>query len=298
MSERQSRHEIRTPRCGTEAVSETVAKHLELNLQQFDLTARRAMIERTGGSTRSGSNERTGGSVTVTVYFHIISKGLAIQDGNVPDAMIQAQIDELNKAYSGAHSSGATNTPFRFVLAGTDRTVDASWFTMEKGSKAEVAAKTKLRKAGAANLNIYTANPQQDLGWSTYPWDYSKKGLNDGVVVRFTTLPGGTENHYNEGRSIVHETGHWLGLYHTFQGGCTYPNDYATDTPAEASASFACPTGQDSCAGEEFPGLDPIDNFMDYTDDSCMVRFSAEQSKRMDAMSLKYRTIVSSNSFH
>jgi Pregnancy-associated plasma protein-A len=301
LNEHLADSETRVPRCGTKPVSETVAETVEIGLQQFDFSARLAKVEHTGGSTRPGSVERTPGSAPIRVYFHVISKGSDTQDGNVSDSMIQAQIEELNKAYGGLYSSGAAKTPFRFELAGSDRTVNAQWFGMEKDSKEEASAKAKLRNGGAATLNIYTANPQNDLGWSSYPWDYSKSAsskLNDGVVVRFTTLPGGTEKHYNQGRSVVHETGHWLGLYHTFQGGCSYPNDYASDTPAEASPSFGCSTGQDSCKGDEFPGLDPIDNFMDYTDDSCMVRFSEEQSKRMDGMTLKYRSGSSSTSLH
>lgn len=260
-------------RCGTRHVDEIEAKEIQRALERFR-------------ATRKGATGRDPGSVTIPVWVHVINQGTGIENGDVPDSQITGQINVLNNSYGGA--TGGVDTPFRFTLAGTTRTTNASWFAMTPGSQAEQEAKAALRAGGAETLNLYTANPEGGiLGWATFPWDYTGDPTNDGVVILYASVPGGSAEPYNEGDTGTHEVGHWLGLFHTFQFSCSLRNDRVMDTPAERSAAFGCPIGRDSCP--ILPGLDPVQNFMDYTDDSCMIEFTSGQSSRMDDLHLQYR---------
>ncbi len=246
------------------------------NLTPEQLAVEEARFE----AARAGkvSAFRAIGSVTIPVWFHVINKGTGVSNGDITATMITNQMNVLNSAYS--------QTPFKFTLAGTTRTTNSTWYTAGHGSSAESQMKNALRRGGPGTLNFYTNSPGGGLlGWATFPSSYSSQPKMDGVVVLNTSLPGGTAAPYNEGDTGTHEVGHWLGLYHTFQGGCT-GGDSVSDTPAESSAAYGCPTGRDTCTTT---GLDPITNFMDYTDDSCMNRFSAGQSARMDSQHATYR---------
>jgi hypothetical protein len=250
------------PKCGTRVPSETEVQQVE-----DDVKAK--------GKPPAGGG---GGGTTIQVAFHVINAGTSFSAGNVPDSMINSQIAVLN---------GAFGPSFNFVLASVDRTTNSSWFNMGYNSTAEKAAKAALRTGGANTLNIYTANLGSDLlGWATFPQDYASNPTMDGVVLLYSTLPGGGLEPYDEGDTGTHEAGHWLGLYHTFQGGCM-KGDLVADTAPEKSAAFYCPIGRDSC--KNAPGVDPIHNFMDYTEDACMFEFTAGQGDRMRTMYASYR---------
>ena len=228
------------------------------------------------------------GSVTIPTYVHVITaNGLTAGEQSARTRQVERQINVLNRAYGGRSASDAANTPFQFSLQQTNFVVNSDWATMGYGSAAERAAKSALRVGGANALNLYAANIGDDLlGWATFPQSYSSSPKQDGVVILLDSMPGGSADPYNLGDTGTHEVGHWLGLYHTFQGGCQKKNDLVDDTPAEKSAAFGCPDRRDSC---RTAGVDPIDNFMDYTDDMCMDRFTDGQADRMSAMWTTYR---------
>jgi hypothetical protein len=217
-------------------------------------------------------------SWNIPIRWHVVRSGTARSQGNIPDSMITSQISVLNAAYAG--------TGFQFYLAGTDRTTNSTWYTKCYGSS-ESKMKQALAIDPAHNLNIYSCAPSGGiLGYAVFPNSYAESSYWHGVVLMAESLPGGTASPYNLGDTATHEIGHYLGLYHTFQGGCASPGDSVSDTPAEASAAYGCPTGRDTCTST---GADPIKNFMDYTDDSCMNTFSAGQKARMQQMVSTYR---------
>jgi hypothetical protein len=260
-------------RCGTAALEGPEMNRIEREIRE--------RLSELGVSAMS-----TPGSVGIPVYFHVIRKGTGIANGDIPDSQINAQLDVLNDSYSGA--TGGVPTPFYFYLAATDRTTNTGWYTAGPGSTAERQMKQALRQGGANALNIYSSNPGGGLlGWATFPSSYSRRPWDDGVVILYSSVPGGSAAPYNEGDTATHEVGHWLGLYHTFQGGCNGQGDYVADTPAERSAAYGCPAGRNSCANK--PGNDPITNFMDYTDDACMFQFTTGQDSRMDGQYITYR---------
>jgi hypothetical protein len=256
--------------CGTRPLS------LE-EKQRADETTRQRIVER-------GAASRAAGSVNIPVWVHVVNQGGGLSNGDIPSTMISAQVAVLNDSFAGR--TGGANTPFRFTLAGVTRRTDAALFNNCQDS-AWRAALTSVRKGGAETLNIYTCKPASLFGWATFPSNYSWYPKSDGVYLHYGTLPGSTWVPFNTGDTGVHEAGHWLGLYHTFEGGCSARNDQVADTPAEKQAHWGCPSGLDSCP--QRAGLDPITNFMAYTDDSCMYEFTAGQSGRMDTQHGAYR---------
>jgi len=201
--------------------------------------------------------------------------------GDVPQSQIDAQIDVLNDTFAGTESSAAADTDFTFTLAGVDRFYNNTWHKDGASSK----YRSQTRQGGANALNIWLVNFRY-LGIAQFPWDYAKNPKTDGIRVHFGSLPGGPIQNYNLGETATHEAGHWLGLYHTFQGGCTELNDEVADTAAQSTSTNGCPEGRDSCS---LPGLDPIHNYMDYSYDTCYNQFTTGQSTRMDDMWAAYR---------
>jgi Pregnancy-associated plasma protein-A len=217
-----------------------------------------------GVQSVSGSSSLT--AVRVPVHVHVMRS--ASGAGNVTNRQISRQIAVLNSSFS--------ETAYNFDLVSTQRYNNTTWHRDNQSAR----YRTLTRKGGANAMNIWFVN-FTFLGIATFPWDYAKHPGIDGIRVHFDSVPGGSITNFNLGETATHEAGHWLGLYHTFQGGCTELNDEVDDTPAQSSPTSGCPEGRDSCS---LPGLDPIHNYMDYSFDSCYTEFTPGQSERADEM--------------
>ncbi|PPQ73916.1 hypothetical protein CVT24_012781 [Panaeolus cyanescens] len=230
---------------------------------------------------------------TINVYFHVIAEGNDLKSGMISDAVINQQIDVMNHDFQ---NSGLT-----FRLVDIDRTINSVWFSdVDSRNQAESDMMAALRKGGEGDLNIYTvgfvnSNTQGLLGYATFPWDYLTESARDGVVIRFVALPNILPTAGLTGKTATHEVGHWTGLLHTFETSTnTYycdrlVGDKVDDTPVENGPAQGCPKGRDSCPND--PGLDPIENFMDYSDDYCMTHFTPCQVTRLRSNMDQYRNV-------
>lgn len=228
------------------------------------------------------------GSVHIPTVFHVISDHpLSAAEHTRMTTMIAAQMTVLNDSFAGRTAPDAADSPFRFDLVKTTWTVNAQWYVVTPG-KAERDMKKALYEGDSRTLNVYVANIGAGLlGWAYFPKGYNNgRDYVDGVVMLDESMPGGTAGKYSLGDTLTHEVGHWMMLEHTFAHGCGASGDWVEDTPKEANPQFNCPVGADSCAAA---GLDPIRNFMDYTQDSCMMMFTPGQVERMNDAWIAFR---------
>lgn len=227
---------------------------------------------------RQGTEHRDR-TLEIPVVFHVARDG---DRYDVADRWIDRQMEVLDDAYSG-HG-------YRFRLASIRR-YDNRRFA-RRCARPRVERRFKRRNAvdPARTLNVYTCRPARELlGWAYLPGDFPERHPMHGVVIHHGTLPGGGAAPFDEGDTLTHEVGHYLGLFHTFAGRCR-DRDRVADTPAERRPGYGCPVGRDSCPNA--PGLDPIHNYMDYGDDSCIDEFTVGQENRMDDQVARFRTAL------
>lgn len=201
------------------------------------------------------------GYISVPIWIHVI----AMDDGtgDIPDSMIQKQLDVLSSDYA--------STGIHFNLQGITHSTTNDDRIYMLGP--DTALKSELRRGGKETLNVYIAGlPEAFLGWSTMPQDYRSDPLNDGVMISNCALPlmsnsdqqllldcPSVQHAFNGGTTLSHETGHWLGLWHSFQSGCSFPNDFVVDTAPQKDEASGCPASMDSLFCKEADFGDALD---------------------------------------
>jgi len=231
------------------------------------------------------------GVVRIPTYVHVIKgthRGERVPAG---PKRVRKVLSIMNNAMGGKQSRFSKSARYRFTLKDIDYRKRDGWHHAFFNGPRDKRMKRALHRGNARTLNLYIngggPRNQPVLGWSRFPWQYRGTPNLDGVSVNFAALPGGKASGYNRGDTAVHEVGHWLGLFHTFEGGCRGDGDLVPDTPDEGEPSYFCQTTRDTCKAD--PRLDPVRNFMDYSLDSCMNRFSKGQVRRMDVAYKKWR---------
>jgi hypothetical protein len=258
-------------------------------------------------------NMRTEGLVTIPVVFHVVGKNQAI----ATDAQLLAQLDTINRDYSGTNGS-ASKVPsyfqalfgqsgIQFSLAqrtpGNEPTTGIVRYNTTRNSFTDSNENIKHTSQGGADawdpasyLNVWVCDlGTQILGYSTFP---GNTPFNEqGVVVHYMSLPGSSNSDFNRGKTLTHEIGHYFNLYHIWgddNGSCS-GTDRVEDTPNQADANRTFRTGivTDNCTPVS-PGI-MYQNYMDYSPDANLIMFTKLQVTRMEAAFTTYRSSLASS---
>ncbi len=280
--------------CGTELLYQQMLK------DDPSLAAKREAYSNEARAAAKNPSRRAA-KYTIPVVFHVIHTG---GSENISREQILDQMRVLNQDYNflnpnrskirSQFTAVAADCQIEFKLANIDpagKCTDGinrvySPFGVEV-DQANAKVKSLVRWDYTKYLNIWvvtsigSSGQGITLGYAVFP--FATSALVDGIVMRHdrvgtigTAVPG------DSGRTLTHEVGHWLGLFHTFQGGCN-SQDNCDDTPPVASTftNANCPANGNSCATDN-PNLpDQWENYMDYSDGGCMAMFTLQQKAIM-----------------
>jgi len=214
-------------------------------------------------------------------FVHVVQNGKTISQ-----EQRDAQIEILNNTFRSA------NIQFKQSLV--TNIYEDKFKNLEPNSRLEQELKRRFGKNPDNFLNFYTSSLRSGLlGWATFPFDKQRRKFMDGVIMWSETLPMGSGHPYNKGMTASHEVGHWLGLYHTFQGGCNGVGDDICDTVAHAKPNYGKPEPNrryNACSPNEF---DPVHNIMNYVDDDWMKELTQMQIERVKRNMKTYRNSFS-----
>lgn len=237
--------------------------------------------------------------ITIPVVIHVLYNA---PGENISDDQIRSQIEVLNKDFGKLNTDinlvpqpfapHAADTRIQFALAKADpegrattgivrkKTAQTSWKQDDK-MKYNISGGDDAWDSHSY-LNIWVCNLNRSLlGYSTFPGAAPDK---DGVVIRTDVFGNININSavYNKGRTTTHEVGHWLNLKHLW-GDSNCGDDNVDDTPQQRTYNSGCSSfpqvNPDGCNPD--PNGDMFMNFMDFSDDACILMFTWGQKQRM-----------------
>lgn len=259
---------------------------------------------------QSRTRSQNGTIITIPVVVHVIHSGQNVGVApNISDAQVQSQLTVMTNDFRRLINTPGYNTnavgadtEIQFVLAKQDPSgnptngIDRVNLCQDTFTKTECDTKVKPTTIWDPTqyLNMWSVSFTDTtlLGYAQFPNASGLQGLNasggsantDGVVANYSTFGCAAYNDgsfilvapYNQGRTMTHEVGHWLGLRHIWgDGSCA--TDYCADTPIHHTSNGGCPVVQ-NCSNN---GNEMVQNYMDYTSDLCMNIFTADQKTRI-----------------
>lgn len=292
-------------RCGTDILLQ----------EEMSTPEGRQRIDNFNSQIRNWVQHNSGRTATATYVIPTVVHVIQESATDYPsDACILNQIDVLNEDFSASNPDTALvpsefkpiigNTDVEFCLASVDpqgnpstgiiRIVDPTNANHSMSNASQMKALSQWDPTRFLNIWITKTISGGILGYATFPTGLTSNPSSDGVVLNgeYVGRNGCGSAPFDLGRTATHEVGHWLGLYHTFQGGCAGTSavdcasagDEVCDTPPTASSNFGCPAEQNTCTETPIDHNDNTHNYMDYGDDNCIIMFTAGQATRMQGV--------------
>lgn len=261
--------------CGVGPASEEQLEYARQNMKELK------MME---GAETMKEQEK----ILIPMYIHIVAKKSS-EEGVTEERRIKGQVDALNAEFGKGN--------INFELMGWETHRDDNEF-----DNGDFQSLSKYQKGGAdyGVLNLFVTGVKKYNGVAYLPVKNPAEShvKIDAAIITHKTFWGGKDR--PRGTTAMHEIGHWLSLLHTFDGGCdASKGDAISDTPSHEAPTLAnggyaggCRNGPpkdlpNTCPG--LPGNDPIDNFMNYTDEPCRTKFTEAQFAQMRKAWLEMR---------